>query len=1478
MAISATARGSAVTQLSATSLATGSYTPTSNTLLVATIMAAHFGATTIPTGAGNGLTWFLVNSQEFDTGGTRERVTVLIALTGSGPSAGAFTASWGAAQDSGAAVLVDEYSGVDVSGTALAAIVQSALGPVDTTATSITITLGVVTSGNATIGAFVFENATVFGSPGTGYSQVQQINGGNNSPIMSEFRADAQTTVTASVSSCLVGGIGIELKAQSGSTQSVTRQIDTTIGLRGSVRKDHEYNGLTGILIGQDTFYGAPGQTKVFDAPVPLRLAQRQQPDSAMMQNLAGTLLVVSAPLFVPEFPLVRAKRLPQGFIGPSEIQLIGQDTIYADPGQVPTFGELPNPRGAAYPTGLRIYIYDEPLRDLIGQDTFYGAPGETVNPNLPIPPKGYSYPISLRTWESDEVSNNLLGQDVMYGDPGQVPTRDIPNPLRPEKFQPTLDYSPPDTLYVIVDTPFGFIDFAIPRGAKRNPADWIASTDIQLIGQDSFYGDPGQSPTVSLPNPIRSLARIPQDWIDPTEINLIGQDRIYGDPGEAPVYYWYAPWGTKYPVSLRTYIKEDITDTLLGADVVNGETTEWTVPKGPGYPLDLRTWVYDQPLKNLIGEDLVPGEITEWIVPKGQRYAVPREWLQNHSEDTLLGQDQIYGAPGQVPTYGQTPNPSGKPLPISNRWWEWDEVINNLAGQDTIYGAPGEVPNVNLPLTPRGYPYPVSLRWWESDELTGNLQGQDVIYGAPGESPSHDWPLPPKGPAYPLSNRTYAYDEPLRDLIGQDLIPGEITEWIVPKGYPFAIPLRSWQQDHITDTLLGQDVIYSAPGEVPVYDWPVPKGPARAIDLRTLTVDGTYLIGQDSMYDGPGKVPMYEWPVTHDYAREAHIVARSAHDWVWQDGQGTFLVPSNLVLPNGIQIIAMRVPDKARNPQDWQHRSDVQLVGQDTVYGDKGQVPTYDIQLPPARKVPPLANRTHIYDEPLRDLIGQDTFYGGAGQVPTVGQIPNPWGKPYPQDLRWWESDELNGNLLGQDTFYGAPGEVPARDLTQPARPTARRQPDVIQTFLGNFVSVPFGPFDLLLPVRSKPQTRDYIRPTDIQLIGQDTVYGAPGEVPNYDLTPPQRPKPRLQPEILQTFAGNFVSVPVGTVDLLLPIRLARRVTDHIRATDIQLIGQDTMYGAPGEVPAFNYPLPQRNNFKQQPDLVQTFLGQFVSVPFGPFDLLLPMRSTRRTVDYVRPTDIQLIGQDRVYGAPGEAPNYNLPLPPKGYPYPMWLRTLIDKHLTDTLRGQDQIYGDPGQVPTVSLPNPLRGPPKRIDDFIGSIIAGLNVRLPDGLQQLPARLVLPLARLRTDLVLPAQTQLIGQDRIYDGPGQVPNYNLPNPPRGYPYPLDLRTAINTYRLLVGQDSIYGGPGQVPNYEWPVPKGRPYPLDLRTLFGRFVRAGLIRVEATLDASLDIVVLKFADYTPILVRDADGNIVTILDASEETRRIYEIRSDD
>lgn len=236
----------------------------------------------------------------------------------------------------------------------------------------------------------------------------------------------------------------------------------------------------------------------------------------------------------------------------------------------------------------------------------------------------------------------------------------------------------------------------------------------------------------------------------------------------------------------------------------------------------------------------------------------------------------------------------------------------------------------------------------------------------------------------------------------------------------------------------------------------------------------------------------------------------------------------------------------------------------------------------------------------------------------------------------------------------------------------------------------------------------------------------------------------------------------------------------------------------------------------------------------FAPHTALPPRAPVPLRADIARVSlsTTTLVGQDRIYGDPGQAPTISLPNPRGAPPGPIANRTWTINHTP--LIGQDSIYGDPGQAPTISLPNPLRRIPSAtlyeqgpnlqplLDPPKGETSADLppagprrNPQFEQGPNLQP--ILTPAAesppgRASTDLpAVPRRTpqheqgpnlQIILTPAV-DAPSGDQLFDLP--PQGAVQPrADIaRTSLST-TTLVGQDRIYGDPGQAPTISLPNP--------------------------------------------------------------------------
>jgi hypothetical protein len=199
---------------------TASVTPTSNNLVFLTV-SSRTGITAdpnTPTATGNGLTWVLVKTVVFDTtGSSRRKVSVLRAL-GASPSAGAIAIDFGGQAQTDVLWEVDQFSGVDTTGTNGSGAVVQSVSAIDETGsvTTLTVTLAAFGSvNNATFGAFSDASSQTW-TAGTGFAITAQTTTANNS-IAAEFKNSNDTTVDASIpTGSQEGGIGIEIKAVTG--------------------------------------------------------------------------------------------------------------------------------------------------------------------------------------------------------------------------------------------------------------------------------------------------------------------------------------------------------------------------------------------------------------------------------------------------------------------------------------------------------------------------------------------------------------------------------------------------------------------------------------------------------------------------------------------------------------------------------------------------------------------------------------------------------------------------------------------------------------------------------------------------------------------------------------------------------------------------------------------------------------------------------------------------------------------------------------------------------------------------------------------------------------------------------------------------------------------------------------------------------------------------------------------------------------
>jgi hypothetical protein len=200
-----------------TSFNTASISPTANRLVLASVLNADSdGSAATPTGSGNGLTWQQIATVTFFSG--LARLTLFRAM-GASPSAGAFTASFGAdSQDIVCTINICEIGdGVETGGShGSAAVVQNDPNTGDGTALSAALA-AFTSANNATFAVWAGSNETSAITDEVGWTEVNEIAG-----VLMAFLDDPDTTPTATqtvndewaaiaieIAAAAVGGISV---------------------------------------------------------------------------------------------------------------------------------------------------------------------------------------------------------------------------------------------------------------------------------------------------------------------------------------------------------------------------------------------------------------------------------------------------------------------------------------------------------------------------------------------------------------------------------------------------------------------------------------------------------------------------------------------------------------------------------------------------------------------------------------------------------------------------------------------------------------------------------------------------------------------------------------------------------------------------------------------------------------------------------------------------------------------------------------------------------------------------------------------------------------------------------------------------------------------------------------------------------------------------------------------------------------------
>lgn len=424
-------------------------------------------------------------------------------------------------------------------------------------------------------------------------------------------------------------------------------------------------------LKGLDTFFGPPGYGPDYDFPNPRGRSYHASLQRWEQANLLMTTLqpALPAPFHQNEWPVPRGY-VPaielRTFVDASEVWLFGTDKFFGLPGMGPDY-DFPNPRGRTHHASLQRWEVGNQLLTTLSQ--LATLPFRQLD--WPVP-KAQQPAISLRTW-LDPVRQHLIGQDEFYGGPGGGgPGYEFDMPVRGRQIQQPAQALNRLPLLLSV-RPFNQSEWPVPRGAV---------------------------PSIEL-----------RTFINPMEMQLIGQDTFYGPPGYAPDFDWPNPRGRGMPTSVqRMELSNLLLSTLAPLPPPPFYQSDWPVPPGPRASIQLRTWT-DTLRQQLIGKDVffgAPGQPPanlDWPVPKGRPHPISLlQWQQQH---LLSG---VLNPVGPAPFFqSDWPVPKGRQPAIVLATW-LDPLRIHLIGKDTFFAEPGRAPVYDWP-NPRGYTYAIALR-----------------------------------------------------------------------------------------------------------------------------------------------------------------------------------------------------------------------------------------------------------------------------------------------------------------------------------------------------------------------------------------------------------------------------------------------------------------------------------------------------------------------------------------------------------------------------------------------------------------------------------------------------------------------------------------------------------------------------------------------------------------------------------------------
>ncbi len=675
------------------------------------------------------------------------------------------------------------------------------------------------------------------------------------------------------------------------------------------------------------------------------------------------------------------------------------------------------------------------------------------------------------------------------------------------------LSYVPPDTTHELRAPVY------TPRWPVRALAVGIAAANLLLttLAPSAPVAPPFDQ--TEWPNPRGAIGSVAlRTWLNPLNLNLLGQDRVYGGPGQVSDYDWPNPIRAKPRVF---DYQQSVNVGLLAAIAAPFNQDNWP---NPLRRVDNR--LVADPL-NLTGRLLTPFSQDDWPNPRGARRS------PDYQQSTSLA---LYKA-------------DTDPYVITS---SLNYVLTSSGNKITVG------PIVFGPFAQFDWPNPKGPQPRPYYQQSINL-GLLTTTGTKPFSQTN-WPNPLIRIAYRL-----VADPP--NLTGGLLAPFSQDNWPNPKGYA---PRSDYQQA----TNLG---LLTTTGTAPFSqdDWPNPPGYRRgqdyqqAINLGLLTTTGTKPFLQPDWPNPKGYAPRPDYQQSLNFNLLAPEQAPFAQDnW-----------------PN---------PLGYRRGQDYQQSINLGLLTTtgtkpflQTEWPNPVRRPVYRLVADPpnitGQLLPPFAQLDWPNPRGAARLVVGEQRQLDLGLLLAV-QAPfsqDDWPNPKGYQPRPSYQQSINLGLL---TTTGTKPFLQL-DWSNPRAAARLVVGEQRQTNLALYtvVQAPFSQRDWPNP-RGKVSRPDYTQSKNLCLIGQDVIYGDPGQAPGFDWPQPRSDGPLLQGHTLGTPITLTVAPPAATAEARTPLYApyprirARSVSLYtwVQSYNLNLIGQDVIYGAPGQAPGFDWPQPR--------------------------------------------------------------------------------------------------------------------------------------------------------------------------------------------------------------------------------------------------------------------------------------------------------------